>query len=402
VILVVFVGVMAWQPWKSAPAPAPSAAAEQASPPTSAVAPSPQSSAAPPFKIDLPPDLQAQLATPSPQPARPIPVPTGVGTIEEVAQRVVPAVVLIESDIGRGTGFFAAGGVILTNAHVVGSQGYVTLRLADGQTLSGHVIRSATSIDLAIVRPERIAPGQTMLPLRALGDVRVGQEVLAVGSALGVLQNTVTRGIVSAIRSAGGVSLIQTDAAVNPGNSGGPLVDRQGWVLGVTTMKVGGQAESLSFAVAADHARTLLEGRADAVSQTGGTLQDRLQSSMTGDRSSANDRTREEATAELDRRVRSLAEAAARIDTSWQDYRATCLQSAAIPRTYDREWFVLLDKAPQRSPSASCGPWTDQLVRMASQVRDALGSALDGARSAGVFPGDQRDICRRYRLEWPR
>ena len=91
-----------------------------------------------------------------------------------------------------------------------------------------------------------------MLPLGQVASVRTGQEVIAIGSALG-LQNTVTRGIVSARRQAGRVVLLQTDAAINRGNSGGPLLDRNGVVLGVTTLKMGGQAEGLGFAVAADH-----------------------------------------------------------------------------------------------------------------------------------------------------
>jgi S1-C subfamily serine protease len=98
-----------------------------------------------------------------------------------------------------------------------------------------------------------------MLELSSIGRVRPGQEVIAIGSALGVLQNTVTRGIVSALRNDGGVMLLQTDAAINPGNSGGPLLDRSGRVVGVNSMKVGGAAASIGFAVAADHVRTLVD-----------------------------------------------------------------------------------------------------------------------------------------------
>src|SRR5207237_3250742 len=90
--------------------------------------------------------------------------------------------------------------------------------------------------------------------------VRVGQEVIAIGSPLGTLQNTVTRGIVSAIRETGNATLVQTDAAINPGNSGGPLIDRNGAAIGITTMGYM-QRQGLNFAVAIDHARALLEGR---------------------------------------------------------------------------------------------------------------------------------------------
>jgi S1-C subfamily serine protease len=91
--------------------------------------------------------------------------------------------------------------------------------------------------------------------------------VVAIGSALGVLQNTVTRGILSAVLTDGGVTLIQTDAAINPGNSGGPLLDRNGQVVGVNTLKLGAAA-SIGFAVAADHVRAIVEGRHAATSST--------------------------------------------------------------------------------------------------------------------------------------
>ncbi|MGH9391883.1 MAG: S1C family serine protease, partial [Vicinamibacteria bacterium] len=83
--------------------------------------------------------------------------------------------------------------------------------------------------------------------------------VYVIGSPMGVLESSVTRGIVSAIRPFEGATLVQTDAAINPGNSGGPLLDRSGRVVGIATMKVA-EGESIGFAVAADHARELLQG----------------------------------------------------------------------------------------------------------------------------------------------
>ena len=300
----------------------------------------------------------------------------------------------------RGTGFLAGNGFVLTNAHVVGAEGYVTLRRSDGQTVSGQVVRSVPAMDLAIVRPERIGTGQTTLSLRPIADVRVGQEVLAIGSALGVLQNTVTRGIVSAIRTAGGVTLIQTDAAVNPGNSGGPLVDRQGQVVGITTLKVGGQAQSLSFAVASDHARSLLEGRADALAQASGTLQDRVNTSMTGDSTSASERARQQAGVQFEQRLTELAKIAAELDTNWPRYWAACMSSAPVPRTYDRPWFYLLDRASRAVISPNCGKWNEDFVAYAGQVRDAVTQASAEAEKAGLYAGEVRETRRRYRLEW--
>ena len=86
----------------------------------------------------------------------------------------------------------------------------------------------------------------------------MGQEVIAIGFALGLLENTVTRGIISGIRTAGPATYAQTDAAINMDNSGGPLIDRHGRVIGITTLKFGDSAESLGFAVAVNHVKPLL------------------------------------------------------------------------------------------------------------------------------------------------
>ena len=89
----------------------------------------------------------------------------------------------------------------------------------------------------------------------SIDDVAVGQDVVAIGSAF-LLEATVTRGIVSAIRTANDVTFVQTDAAINPGNSGGPLLNSYGEVIGINVAKLAG-AESLGLAIAADHARAL-------------------------------------------------------------------------------------------------------------------------------------------------
>src|SRR6185436_8916591 len=116
--------------------------------------------------------------------------------------------------------------------------------------------------DLAVLQVYNANPAQPTLRLGSASDVRVGQEVIAIGSALGVLSNTVTRGIVSAVRQTGSVTLLQTDAAINPGNSGGPLLDRNGMVIGVNSMGMARQAsEGLAFAVGIDHAVALQKGQ---------------------------------------------------------------------------------------------------------------------------------------------
>jgi S1-C subfamily serine protease len=147
----------------------------------------------------------------------------------------------------------AADGYVLTNSHVAGTRGHVRVRFSGGSETRGEVVGTDERTDLAVVRVD--APD---LPVLELGDsrsLRVGQLVLAIGNPLG-LERSVTLGVVSALsrdlptREGALEGLIQTDAAVNPGNSGGPLVDAEGRVVGITTAMLP-WARGISFAVPA-------------------------------------------------------------------------------------------------------------------------------------------------------
>lgn len=200
--------------------------------------------------------------------------------IIETIKKVGPAVVSITSgedtfrDIlgfGRiqaprvaGTGFIiTSDGLIATNKHVVRNFETFTVTTASGETYQGKVAATDPSNDIAFIKIN--ARG---LPIADLGDsdkVQVGQWVIAVGNALGELQNTVTVGVISAKeRSAApeGESelygLIQTDAAINPGNSGGPLVNLSGQVIGMNTAIVG-NAQNIGFAIAVNDLKKDLE-----------------------------------------------------------------------------------------------------------------------------------------------
>lgn len=179
--------------------------------------------------------------------------------LEETIGLAIESVVSILSDEGRGSGFLVDSRTVITNHHVVGGSTSVLVKLSNGSALSGTVERIAEGHDLALVRLDRELNDRRSLELSSVSAVRVGQEVYVIGSPMGVLESSVTRGIVSAIRPFEGATLVQTDAAINPGNSGGPLVDRSGRVVGIATMKVA-EGESIGFAVAADHARELLQG----------------------------------------------------------------------------------------------------------------------------------------------
>lgn len=185
-----------------------------------------------------------------------------------VARRASPAVVSVLQPDGSGSGsgiIVQADGVVLTNAHVVGDARRVQIGLADGRLLDGQVLGGDPSVDVAVVRVNA-----TGLPTAVIGDadrLEVGQVAIAIGNPLG-LDRTVTSGVVSAVnrnpRGFGLDGLIQTDAAISPGNSGGPLLDSEGRVIGLNTavLRAPG-AEGLGFAIpiglANDVARQVLE-----------------------------------------------------------------------------------------------------------------------------------------------
>lgn len=154
-------------------------------------------------------------------------------------------------NLGQGSGFvFSADGYVLTNAHVVANADEVTVTLTDKREFKAKVIGSDQRTDVAVLKLEAIG-----LPKVAIGDsdkVRVGEWVMAIGSPFG-FENTVTAGIVSAkTRDTGDfVPFIQTDAAVNPGNSGGPLFNIKGEVIGINSQifSGGGGYIGISFAI---------------------------------------------------------------------------------------------------------------------------------------------------------
>ncbi|HEY4691516.1 MAG TPA: trypsin-like peptidase domain-containing protein [Anaerolineae bacterium] len=189
------------------------------------------------------------------------------GLIQAV-QTVEPAVVLIQNQ-GRGSAASGSGvitsrdGYIVTNNHVV--EGAVELLVVyyDGREVSARLIGTYPTSDLAVIKVEGDVPG-----VAELGDsdaLQLGTRVIAIGSALGRFQNTVTTGIVSGLgRQVGGINgLIQTDASINHGNSGGPLVNLAGQVVGINSMVVraggGDVAEGLGFAIPSNVVRAVSE-----------------------------------------------------------------------------------------------------------------------------------------------
>ncbi len=215
---------------------------------------------------------------------------TASDAVVAVAEKASPAVVTITVEsagsgnfgplsmpsTGVGSGFvFDASGLILTNHHVIEGDGTITVTFQDGTELPGTVVADDADRDLAVVKVE--ATGE--LPTIAIGDaskLEVGQLVVAIGSPLGTFTETVTSGILSATgrtievgsqfsrQTKRMTGLLQTDAAINEGNSGGPLLDANGDVIGVN-VAASTSAQGIGFAIPIDDAAAIMaEARAAA------------------------------------------------------------------------------------------------------------------------------------------
>jgi S1-C subfamily serine protease len=246
--------------------------------------------------------LEAELPTPVAMPTEPAPLPlptaspsppapsstavpdlsTPSPSIPDVVGQVLPAVVTV---VNQNSGAVPAGwgldsrmlgsgivvdrrGYIVTNYHVIKDTGDLTIILSSGEELPARLVAGDEQQDLALIRAET-----RDLPAATWGDsqsVRPGEWVVAIGSALGDFPNSVTVGVVSGLNRSLEMDnltiegLIQTDAAINKGNSGGPLVNLHGEVIGINTFiiregRTSGVAEGMGFAIPSAPARQLTE-----------------------------------------------------------------------------------------------------------------------------------------------
>ena len=233
--------------------------------------------------IDLDPDLLAQtwarmLAGESSEPGSPLGSRIAGINVKAVLEAVQEAVVIVkvtvDGDEGGGSGFIVTPeGRIVTNAHVVEDADRVDVRFHGGELVRAEVVAVDPTRDLAVLEVDR--DGLPTVRLGSTDGVEVGDEVIAIGNALDIVgEPTVTSGIVSALNRTITLSdntrlvrLIQTDAATNPGNSGGPLVNAAGEVIGVNTAIAGGFVEGIGYAISIDHARPVIEQLLEGVVQ---------------------------------------------------------------------------------------------------------------------------------------
>ncbi len=182
---------------------------------------------------------------------------------EKIVQKSMPAVVTVRSSTGSGSGFFITDtGVVVTNRHVVEGSQSVSVVNAKGESFQSESIYIDAKKDVALIKLKG-----SSFPYLRMADpksINVGAEVIAIGSpgiGVAVLENTVTKGIVSAFRDLSEAGLyVQTDVAINHGNSGGPLLDSRGDVVGVNTLGLGDFGrQGLNFAIYGSEILTILK-----------------------------------------------------------------------------------------------------------------------------------------------
>jgi putative serine protease PepD len=198
---------------------------------------------------------------------------SGSSAVADLYERAAPGVVLVQSGVnggrqGLGSGFVIDGeGTIVTNQHVVAGADEVSVRFDDDTEVPARVLGTDPGSDLALLDVDVPAEDLTPLPLGELSSVEVGEPVVAIGNPFG-LERTITSGIVSAlgrrIEAPDGFAIddaIQTDAALNSGNSGGPLLDLDGNVIGVNSQietRTGGNV-GIGYAVPVDTLKEVLD-----------------------------------------------------------------------------------------------------------------------------------------------
>ena len=214
---------------------------------------------------------------------RSAPLQPGKNIIVEAVDRVGPAVVRIDTvkrvvnplgnlfggrapiqqQAGQGSGFITrSDGLIFTNAHVVEGADQVSVTLPDGRSFKGDVLGGDPLTDVAVVRV--VADKLPVAPLGNSSNLRPGEWAIAIGNPLG-LDNTITAGIISAVDRTNAIGegqrvpYIQTDAAVNPGNSGGPLINAAGQVIGINTAIRQAPGAGLSFAIPINLAKRIAQ-----------------------------------------------------------------------------------------------------------------------------------------------
>ena len=386
---VVLLGVGAWYSGSgSSPAVAPPNAAPSSTRPQSANRPLAPTGGLEPVKLAAADDRPDASAPP----------------LEDTIERAMPAIVMVQTPVSRGSGFFAAPDLIVTNAHVLAGASSASITTRGGSRFEGTVALVSVQRDLAFLHIPRQSALNVALPLGRSADVRLGQGVVALGWAESMTQSTVTRGVVTGLRRDGERLLLQTDAVPNPGDSGGPLLDRFGRVVGVTTARA--DNGSAGFAIAIDETRPFFErmppnsGAASAPQQQAEAPTPAPPPAPSAAGPSESDARRTIGLQHYEASLAALEMSAAELDSGWSNYKTSC-KITSVPGGQSHERFNLYDPgSPLHRTATYCADALGQIEQRARAMNASMAAAAELARQSGVFAGELRTIRARHHLDY--
>jgi S1-C subfamily serine protease len=333
--------------------------------------------------------------------------------LEDVIERAMRGVVRIETQTSRGSGFFVRPDLIVTNAHVISGFAAVSVTTQNGARLPGRVAQISDEADVALVQVGLPGSPDAELPLGTSAALRLGQGIVALGWAESIEQRTLARGIVTGLRRVLDRPFLQTDAAPNPGDSGGPVMNRQGEVIGITTLRA--TDGSAGYAVPIDDAKPLLAragpgvmtlpfagagAAAPGAAGPGGAPAAPAASGEGAARPNDAGVQRETGGQQYATTLGGTAHRAADLDEAWNRYRASC-HITDVRAGDSHEWFQLYDpRSPLHRTAAYCASALNAVQHEADAINAAMLGADEAARRADVYPGARREMRRRFRLDY--
>jgi S1-C subfamily serine protease len=357
-------------------------------------------------------DVPAPASALEPVPAAPVtqgpsgelPEPSAP-PLEDVIERGMHGVVMIETQTSRGSGFFVRPDLIVTNTHVISGFTAVSVTTQNGVKMAGRVAQISDAADVALVQVGSAGSPDAQLPLGTSATLRLGQGIVALGWAQSVAQRPVARGIVTGLRRVLDRPFLQTDAAPNPGDSGGPVMNRQGEVIGITTLRA--DDGSAGYAVPIDDAKPLLAKMGPVVVTlppagpvAGAAGAPVPPAAIVVSRPSDTDVQREMGGQQYATALGGAAHRAADLDETWNQYKAAC-RITTPPAGSSHEWFQLYDPgSPLHATAAYCASALDGIQHEADAINGAMLGADEAARRADVYPGVRREMRRRLRLDY--
>jgi hypothetical protein len=321
--------------------------------------------------------------------------------LEDTIEHAMPAIVMVETQSSRGSGFFAAPDLIVTNAHVLAGASTASITTRNGGRLEGKAVLVSEQRDLAFLQIPARSAMNVAIPLGQSANVHLGQDVVALGWAESLTQSTVTRGVVTGLRRDGERLLLQTDAVPNRGDSGGPLLDRRGNVIGVITFRADTASGTAGFAIAIDETRPFLERMPPNTADVSVSPPQPVATPAPATAAlSAMDARRTIGLQHYEDALAAIEMSAAQLDSGWNHYKTSC-RITAVAGGQSHEWFNLYDpKSPLHATATHCADALAEIEQRARAVNASMVAAAELGRQSGIYAGELRTLRAKHHLDY--